>query len=351
MLNEYETQSQLNPKLWDGEQLYPKLRVGFIKIAKAFYKFLDTDAPIKDILLIGSNANYNWTEHSDIDLHVLINYLDVNDNYHVVNELMHAKKSIWNQNYPLTYKGMNIELYAQDSQQEMHSTIGVYSVMRGKWIKKPSSETVSVDDDAIEQKAQPYAYEIDKLNPTDSAIEHQIQSLKQRLKHLRQIGLESEGEYSIENMAYKYLRNKGYLERLKELEKSITMNNLTLENAGDELDEVAKCFIRHITGEQLLRGDDWIEIIKKTQARIDPRGQWQHPGHCTVIPTNDGAITMKQVAYPVLGIDNTGHHIMMQPEQDYQYPGKVIFEIPHTAQWQTTIMQIQNAIQNGSKYI
>ena len=350
MLNEYETQSQLNTELWDGDQLHSKLRVGFIKIAKAFYKFLGIDTSIVDVLLIGSNANYNWTEHSDIDLHVLINYLDVNDNYHVVKELMHAKKSIWNQNYPLTYKGMHIELYAQDAQQELHSTVGVYSVMQGKWLKKPSSKTVSVDDSAIKQKAQPYAYEIDQLDPSNDKIEQRIQNLKQRLKHLRQIGLESEGEYSVENMAYKYLRNKGYLERLKELEKSITMNSLQLENAGNELDEVAKCFVRHISGETLMRGDDWVNIIKKTQARVDPRGQWQHPGHCTVIPTNNGAITMKRVAYDVLGIDETGHYIMMKPEQEYQYPGKVIFEIPNTAQWQTVIIQILNEIRNGSKY-
>ena len=146
MLNEYETQKTLNTKLWDGDRLHPKLHIGLIRIARAFYDFLDVDASIKDILLIGSNANYNWTEHSDIDLHVLINYLDINDNYHVVNELMHAKKSIWNQNYPLTYKGMNIELYAQDSKQEMHSSVGVYSLMKGKWIKKPSSEIISIDD-------------------------------------------------------------------------------------------------------------------------------------------------------------------------------------------------------------
>jgi len=350
MLTEYETQSQLNPKLWGGEHLRPKLHVGLIKIARAFYNFLNINAPIKDILLIGSNANYNWTEHSDIDLHILINYLDVNDNYHVVNELMHAKKSIWNQNYPLTYKGMNIELYAQDSKQEMHSSVGVYSVMRGKWLKKPSSETISVDDELIQNKAQPYMYEIDKLDPSDPVVEQRIQSLKFRLKHLRSIGLESVGEYSVENMAYKYLRNKGYLERLNQLEKSITMNKLTLEHASNTLDEVATCFIRHINKNQLMSGSDWDMVMKKTNAIADQRGQWQHPGRCTVIPTNDGRITMKNVTYPVLGIDNTGHHIMMQPEHDYQYPGKVIFEIPHTAQWQTLIIQIQNAIQNGTKY-
>ena len=350
MLNEYETQNTLNPKLWDGDTLHPKLRIGLIRIARAFYKFLDIDASIRDIILIGSSANYNWTEHSDIDLHVLVNYLEIDDNYHQVNELMHAKKSLWNQNYPLTFKGMNVELYAQDSKQEMHSSVGVYSVMRGKWIKRPSSETVSIDDDLIETKAQPYMYEIDKLSPRDPNIEQRVHSLQTRLKHLRQSGLDSNGEFSIENMAFKHLRNKGYLERLKQLEKSITMNQLKLEHSHNELDEVAKCFVRHIRGDQQMQRSDWDMVIQKTKAVADPRGQWQYPGQCTVIPTTDGRITMQRVAYPVLGIDNTGHHIMMQPQQEYQYPGKVIFEIPHTAQWQTLIMQIQNEIQNGSKY-
>lgn len=125
------------------------------------------------------------------------------------------------------------------------------------------------------------------------------------------------------------------------------MNDMSL----DEIDDIVKWFVRHITKDQIMQGDDWLNIIQKTRAKIDPMGQWKHPGHCTVIPTGNGLITMKQVEFPVLGIDNTGHHIMMQPEQEYQYPGKVIFEIPHTAQWQTVIIQILNAVRNGSKYI
>jgi hypothetical protein len=34
MINEYETHSQLNPKLWDGDTLHPKVRIAFLKIAK-----------------------------------------------------------------------------------------------------------------------------------------------------------------------------------------------------------------------------------------------------------------------------------------------------------------------------
>lgn len=352
MITEYETHSTLNIKLWDGEQLRPKLRVGLVRIAKAFYKFLGIDAEIKDILLIGSNANYNWTEHSDIDLHVLVNYLDIDANYHVVSEFMHAKKSIWNNNYPLKYKGMNIELYAQDSKQEMHSTVGVYSVLSGKWIKKPSAETVSVDDDAIEMKAEPYQYEIDKLDLQDPKAEFKIKNLMRRLKDLRQTGLEAEGEYSVENMAYKHLRNNGYLERLKQLEKKVIMNKLTVEHVVNEQDiqNITEIITGHILGHSPMGVDQWRTVFAATNAIVDSNGQWSHPGRCTIIPTTDGGITMQNVSYPVFAFDETGHHVMMQPEQTYEFPGRTVFEIPHTAQWQTMIIQIQNAINNGSRY-
>lgn len=452
MIREYETQSTLNPKLWDGDHLRPKLRAGFVKIAKAFYDFLETDAEILDIIIIGSSANYNWTEHSDIDLHVVINYLQVGDNLHLVNNYMHAKKSVWNNNYPLTYKGMNIELYAQDSNQEMHSSVGSYSLLHDKWIQKPSAETISVDDAAIQQKAEPYEYEIDSLQETDPRIQQRIDNIKKRLRHLRQTGLEAEGEYSIENMAYKHLRNKGYLERLKRLEQQVTMGRLSVESAVNELDstkfrqkateytgkakqqakriiasvktesdetkqalamilqylngeklsteewrwirnqmgdvvkllglttmaiapggtlvailakalkadkyllpsafksqnDVTESLRLHITGNQKLDTDGWDHVMKSVSGVTDPEGQWKHPGKCTMIPSNQ--ITMHNVKYPVLGIDDTGHAEYMHPGKTYTYPGTRVFEIPHTAQWQTMIMQLRNAMQNGGQH-
>ena len=77
MINEYETHGELNPKLWVDDKLRNDLRKGFLKIAHHFYEFLEIDVPIQDIILIGSNANYNWTKYSDIDLHVIVNYLEI----------------------------------------------------------------------------------------------------------------------------------------------------------------------------------------------------------------------------------------------------------------------------------
>jgi hypothetical protein len=417
-----------------------------MKIAKSFYDFLDIEADILDVIIIGSSANYNWTKHSDIDLHVVINYLEIGDNLHLVKNYMHAKKSIWNVNYPLTLKGMNIELYAQDSNEELHSSVGSYSLLHNKWISKPSSEQISIDDSSIQTKAEPYEYEIDSLTEKDPHVEQKIQNIKQRLRHLRQTGLDDVGEYSVENMAFKHLRNNGYLERLDRLEQEVSRGRLAIENVVTELDmssmanktkeqvkkfatamktetketkmamamllqhlngkklndvewkwvrgqmsdivkllglttmavapggslvallakvlkmdkhmlpksflkqdeqEITEALTLHIKGVKKLEAQDWDSIVSKTGAITDPMGQWKHPGKCTMIPTDNGAITMRNVPHPVLGIDDTGHMLMMHPEHDYQFPGRNVFEIPHTAQYQTMIMQLQQSINNG----
>ena len=160
MITEYETQSTLNPKLWDGTRLKPKLDKKFIRIAKAFYDFLEIETPILDIILIGSNANYNWTEHSDIDLHVVIDYQSINKNLHLVKNYMMAKKSLWNANYPLTYQGMAIELYAQDL-EESHFASGVYSIMNDEWITIPKKIEFKIDKDLLETKIKNWTEKID----------------------------------------------------------------------------------------------------------------------------------------------------------------------------------------------
>ena len=43
-----------------------------------------------------------------------------------------------------------------------------------------------------------------------------------------------------------------------------------------------------------------------------------------VIPSGD--ITMKNVDFPVLGIDNEGNSKMMQPDEDYSFPGEAVLE-------------------------
>jgi hypothetical protein len=57
-------------------------------------------------------------------------------------------------------------------------------------------------------------------------------------------------------------------------------------------------------------------------------GQWAYPGMNTLIPNAGGRITMQGVNQSVLGIDDLGNQMMMQPGEEYQFPGDSVYEIP-----------------------
>jgi hypothetical protein len=113
-------------------------------------------------------------------------------------------------------------------------------------------------------------------------------------------------------------------------------------------ERVVEPLAQHITKQRTLTETDWNNIMQFTGGIEDHMGQWKHPGRCTMIPGN--RITMRNVPFKVLGIDDTGHMQLMRPEQEYTYPGTRVFEIPHTPQWQTVMIQLLNKIRNGSKY-
>ena len=56
-----------------------------------------------------------------------------------------------------------------------------------------------------------------------------IHSRKNKLKKYRSCGLEKKGEYSYENLTFKFLRRNGYIQRLFDLKNKITDDTLSLE--------------------------------------------------------------------------------------------------------------------------
>ena len=67
-------------------------------------------------------------------------------------------------------------------------------------------------------------------------------------------------------------------------------------------------------------------FMEEGGAIVTNRGQWDYPGQTTIIPSNE--ITMQGVPYPVLGVDNLGNEMLMQPEMDYTFPGQYVTEYP-----------------------
>jgi len=207
-----QIKDDLNEDIWGVDnKLKPEISEKLLKIAKDFYERLDLPVPILDITFTGSLANYNWTSLSDIDLHIVVDYLAINENQELVRNYLMEAKSNWNRAHEIKIKGHEVEIYVQDSNEPHHST-GVYSVSNDVWIITPRKKTFEVSEDAVEQKAEHFIKMIDGIQKRFDEEKYEevygdTERLSDKLKNYRQSGLETGGEFSVENLVFKYLRN------------------------------------------------------------------------------------------------------------------------------------------------
>ena len=203
---------ELNPRIWAGSRLKPRVRYKLLQIAKHFIEFLDLpNINLRDITLSGSNAAYSYTEHSDIDLHLIVDIPEEKE--FIYKPLYDAKKNQYNFNHDIKIKGIDVELYVQDSDDDHHS-LGIYSVLDDKWVSEPTMSTVKVNDSDVEEKVKNYLNKIMQALTSDDIAT--AQSVAEEIKKLRKSGLEQNGEFSIENIAFKVLRAKGFIEQLRQ---------------------------------------------------------------------------------------------------------------------------------------
>ena len=208
----------LNPKLYDeNNNMHPEVHAALMAVTENFLNDLDLpDMVVHDVALVGSAASYNWTKYSDVDLHI-ISDVDVFADPHMAEKYFQAAKNVWNNNHDVDIRGIEVEVYVEDNDQRnsgAHSPgIGRFSVMNNEWIREPIHNMPAFDEDAVNRKVKVIMQEIDRyLDGSDdiSAIDH----LKTKIWLMRGEGLDREGEYSVENLTFKILRNLGYLDKI-----------------------------------------------------------------------------------------------------------------------------------------
>lgn len=226
-----EYHDTLNPALWDGVTLKDAVATALLKIADNFKAFLNMDSSkISDIVITGSNCNYNWSKLSDVDLHLVADF-DANclDCAGLsAEDCLRSKKTLWNDGHDVDIYGYPVEVYVQTSSEHPTSNAGIYSLVHQKWIQEPTKEGIDFSNNEIIEKAKPLMDEIDNIVDTKVNDESVIQQTKDKIWQMRGAGLQSGGEYSLENLAFKTLRNLGYLEKLKNYEKSLEDSDLSL---------------------------------------------------------------------------------------------------------------------------
>jgi len=220
----------LNPKLWEDNHLIPEVREKLLVIAEDFLEELGIHPlKVEDVRIYGSNTSYTYTIHSDIDLHILVDYNDLPDN-DVYKELFNAKKTIYNETHKVKIRGIPVELYVQDTNEE-NKSIGTYSILHDHWIKYPQKQDVTIDEASVKAKYEKLADYADHVLKTENP--YKLDTFLKLLKRYRQAGLEKGGDLGPENLVFKLLRANNYIGKIRKLKQKLHGQQLSLEHINE----------------------------------------------------------------------------------------------------------------------
>ena len=221
----------LNPKIWENNHLNKEVKKHLLDIAEAWRDFSNIPkSSIKDIVLTGGNANYNYTDYSDLDVHLLVDKNKIADcEKTIFDDYLKDKKALWALNHNITIKGYDVEIYAQDIHEPTPSEQGVYSLKSDKWIKEPKKTKLNLNDPYLKKKINHLKNMIDFFVNSHCNDIEKMQNFKEKLRLKRSSSVRSGGEFSIENLAFKELRNLGYLDKLSEYIKKVQDKGLSLK--------------------------------------------------------------------------------------------------------------------------
>ena len=137
-----------------------------------------------------------------------------------------AKKKIWNDAHDIKIGNHEIELYIEDDDNPPKSG-GMYSLQNNQWIKKPTHDTPDINDRAVQVKVK---HLLDMIRKTMEHAERpeDLRMVLTRIRDMRKSGLETGGEFGVENLSFKTLRNMGAIDMIVKAFHHLQDKELTL---------------------------------------------------------------------------------------------------------------------------
>jgi predicted nucleotidyltransferase len=206
-----EIHQDLNPKIWEKNKMRPDVSKALLNIAKEYYDFLELPVEVKDIVVSGSQANFNYSPYSDIDLHFIVSYDDVQCDMEV-DELFDTKRKLWKEQHDITIHGIPVELYVEDEKKPAVSS--TYSILKQVWLKYPTLDNIVYNKDAVKEEVKKWTVVINHAISSNNL--DVCRKAKDMLYQYRQAGLAKAGEFSVPNLTFKSLRNAELISKLME---------------------------------------------------------------------------------------------------------------------------------------
>ena len=197
-----------------------------MRFGKSFAEYVDLpEESIIDIILLGGNAGYNYTRYSDLDVHLVINPSYVPDcDPEFIDDYYKDKKTLWELTHDVKIFGVKAEPYIERPKVTRKKSQGVYSLMKKTWIQEPERIEGEVEEKEIEKKVNNAKNILDRLLQSNNAV-----GLKAAVKKLRDARtlIEKFGEYGMENLAFKELRNAGYIDKVRKVGLELKSKSLS----------------------------------------------------------------------------------------------------------------------------
>ena len=237
----FEMNAALQPSIWRGLELNPRVSEKLLAIAEDFLEDLEIDVDMLDLRITGSLANFNWSKYSDVDLHIVVDFATVDEDIALVKAYFDAARAKWNDLHNITIKGHEVEIYVENANEE-HVSSGIYSILGEKWIVEPTQQEVEIDfaqarkkSDSIQTRVAMIGYQVEGGH-YKSALKA-IDRIKSKIRRMRAAGLDSpQREFSPENIAFKILRREEILKQLNDLKYNAYDNMMSIkEGRGREV--------------------------------------------------------------------------------------------------------------------
>lgn len=221
--------AELNARLWSGFKLLPDVRERLLAIGYMWADYTHIPKPIiQDVIMTGGNANYNYTDKSDIDVHVVFSHEALGLSKEFLADYLQDKKKLWSISHGITIKGYPVELYGQDASDSYPANQGIYSLLRNDWIQTPTHLQINfATDPLLKKKVMFYIHQVDTLIKAKADLDT-FKVLRNKLKEMRGAAIAAGGEFSFENLVFKELRNRGYLDKVNKYMKKLKDKELSL---------------------------------------------------------------------------------------------------------------------------
>lgn len=220
---------KLNPLIWDvRNSLYDPIKKKLISISQDFLDTIEAPVEIKNIFLTGSLCTYEWTDESDWDLHIIVSIEDGYCDELTIKDYFDAKSKLYNKEHNIYIKGYPVEVNLKEK-EELLKDKAVYDLQKGKWLVTPVHSEITLNNSEVLKKTKEMQSIIRDAIENEVSLE-ELKEIRDEIKSLRKVGLETDGEFSIGNLVFKNLRHSGYIKNLYDYKAKLVDADLSLES-------------------------------------------------------------------------------------------------------------------------